>query len=119
MRVITTGATGFIGSYFVTHSSEYHIKTVDLVNQNIELISFKGYDCILHLAALVHQMKGAPESDYFRINRDLAVEVAQKAKKDGVKQFILMSTAKVYGESTTGLFNLFQNFFQGYLDQNK
>ncbi len=32
----------------------------------------------------------------------MAYEVAQKAKSMGVKQFVFMSTAKVFGESTTG-----------------
>ena len=48
-------------------------------------------------------MKGAPEEQYFKINRDLALEVAQKAKLQGVKQFVFMSTAKVFGESTTDM----------------
>jgi len=47
-------------------------------------------------------MKGAPESEYFKINSDLAFETALKAKNEGVKHFIFMSTIKVYGESTTG-----------------
>jgi UDP-glucose 4-epimerase len=34
---------------------------------------------------------------YFKINRDLAYETAQKAKLDGVKQFIFLSSMSVYG----------------------
>jgi UDP-glucose 4-epimerase len=46
-------------------------------------------------------MQGAPEEQYFKINRDLDYEVAKRAKEHGVKHFVLMSTAKVFGESTT------------------
>jgi UDP-glucose 4-epimerase len=36
---------------------------------------------------------------YYKINTDLTVETAQKAKADGVRQFIFMSSAIVYGDS--------------------
>jgi len=38
-------------------------------------------------------MHGAPEDEYFKVNRDLAYEVAKKAKAEGVK-LVFMSTAK-------------------------
>ncbi|NQV00493.1 MAG: NAD-dependent epimerase/dehydratase family protein, partial [Parcubacteria group bacterium] len=37
------------------------------------------------------------EDLYFRVNRSLTVEVAKKAKIEGVKQFIFMSSMSVYG----------------------
>lgn len=37
---------------------------------------------------------------YFRVNRDLAYEVAKKAKKEGVSQFIFLSSMSVYGMET-------------------
>ena len=37
---------------------------------------------------------------YFRVNRDLAYEVAKKAKKEGVSQFIFLSSMSVYGMDT-------------------
>ena len=36
---------------------------------------------------------------YYAVNTDLTVETAKKAKADGVKQFIFMSSAIVYGNS--------------------
>lgn len=101
MKIIITGASGFIGSNFISHNKEREIQSVCLLEKSLSSYSFKGNDVLLHLAALVHQMKGAPDSEYYRINTDLAYETALKAKKDGVKQFIFLSTIKVYGESTT------------------
>jgi len=101
MKVLITGSSGFIGTNFIKNSTDLSIIEVDLLTQRINDIDFSGTDSVLHLAALVHQMKGAPEEQYFKINRDLAFEVAQKAKFQGVKQFVFMSTAKVFGESTT------------------
>src|SRR5699024_7629467 len=37
------------------------------------------------------------EDKYYQVNRDLTIEVAKKAKEDGAKQFIFMSSIIVYG----------------------
>jgi nucleoside-diphosphate-sugar epimerase len=100
--ILIPGSSGFIGTHFIKNFPELNIVEVDLLTQNVDEIDFSGIDSVLHLAALVHQMKGAPEEQYFKINRDLAYNVAKRAKEQGVKHFLLMSTAKVFGESTTG-----------------
>ena len=41
------------------------------------------------------------EDLYYRVNRDLAIEVAKKAKAEGVKQFVFMSSIIVYGDSSS------------------
>lgn len=101
MVILITGSSGFIGTNFIRNSPEFKNIEVDLLTKNIEEIDFSNVNSVLHLAALVHQMKGAPEEQYSKINRDLAYEVAKRAKVEGVKHFVLMSTAKVFGESTT------------------
>jgi nucleoside-diphosphate-sugar epimerase len=103
MKLLITGSSGFVGTNFIKNASNFNITKIDLLNQKTENIDFSGIDAILHLAALVHQMQGAPEDLYFKTNRDLAYEVAKRAKEQGVKQFVLMSTVKVFGESTTGI----------------
>ena len=40
------------------------------------------------------------EQLYYKVNRDLTIEAAQKAKDEGVKQFIFMSSIIVYGDSS-------------------
>jgi len=100
IKIFTTGACGFVGSNFIQDTPDFEHFQVDLLTKKLDSYSFHDADCVLHLAALVHQMKGAPQEEYFRINSDLAYETALKAKNEGVKHFILMSTIKVYGEST-------------------
>lgn len=100
-KILITGSSGFVGTNFIKNSKEFDIVEVDLLIQKIEEIDFTKTNSVLHLAALAHQMSGAPEEEYFRINRDLAYEVAKKGKAEGVKHFVFMSTAKVFGESTT------------------
>lgn len=96
--VMVTGASGFIGSNFIEkYKEEYNIIPVCLIKNRPEDLDFTGVDTILHLAALVHQMKGAPEEKYFEINTRLTERLAKKAKEHGVKHFIFYSTVKVYG----------------------
>ncbi len=41
------------------------------------------------------------EDLYYKVNRDLTIETAEKAKAEGVKQFIFMSSIIVYGDSSS------------------
>lgn len=96
--LMITGATGFIGSNFIKrYESEYNIIPICLIENKPEEIDYRGVDSILHLAALVHQMKGAPEEKYFEVNTELTRRIATEAKKNGVKHFVFYSTVKVYG----------------------
>lgn len=59
---------------------------------------FSQYDVVLHVAAIVHdRSRRATEDLYYRVNRDLATATAEKAKTEGVRQFIFMSSISVYG----------------------
>lgn len=100
MRILLTGANGFIGKNIMDDFKEFDIIPFSLKNNPVSDIDFSDIDIVIHLAALVHQMKGAPDVEYFRINSDLTFELANAAKNNGVKQFIFMSTVKVFGEGT-------------------
>jgi UDP-glucose 4-epimerase len=98
IRILITGANGFIGTNFRRFSKYHDIEEVSLYENKPEDISFEKYDIVLHLAAIVHQSKKIPESEYFKVNKDLCLRVAEQAKKAGIKQFVFLSTLKVYGE---------------------
>ena len=96
--LMITGASGFIGSNFIErYKDKYNIIPMDLLKIKPEEIDFNGVDTVLHLAALVHQMQGAPREKYFEVNTELTKRVAEEAKKQGVKHFVFYSTVKVYG----------------------
>lgn len=96
--LMITGASGFIGSNFIArYKDKYNIISIDLIKNKPEDIDFKNVDCVLHLAALVHQMKGAPREKYFEVNTELTRRVAKCAKASGVKHFVFYSTVAVYG----------------------
>lgn len=96
--LMITGASGFIGSNFIErYKDKYNIIPVDLLKVKPEELNFENVDCVLHLAALVHQMKGAPREKYFEVNTELTKRMAEESKKQGVKHFVFYSTVKVYG----------------------
>lgn len=98
-RILIIGANSFIGTNFMKSSVYKEIREVSLLENRLENINFENVDVVLHLAALVHQSKKIRTEEYFNINRDLPLRVAELAKRSGVKQFIFLSTVKVYGKS--------------------
>lgn len=100
-KLLITGANGFIGNYFCKkYSQKYDITTFSFLKDDFESLHVKDVDVILHLSALVHQMGGASADEYERVNVFNTLKLAQKAKENGVKHFVFMSTVKVYGEES-------------------
>jgi nucleoside-diphosphate-sugar epimerase len=102
MKILITGKNSYIGMSFEKWLNQwpdvYQVDTICLINDNWENYDFSQYDVVFHVAGIVHQKeKPGMKNLYFSINRDLAIEVAKKAKKSGVKQFIFMSSMAVYG----------------------
>lgn len=107
-KVLITGAKSYIGESFekwVTqkYPGEFQIVTVDMIDGGWREKSFEGYDSVFHVAGIAHADVGNVSEEtkafYYKINRDLAIETAEKAKKEGVEQFVFMSSAIIYGES--------------------
>lgn len=107
IKILITGAGSFIGTAFASYLAQwplsYQVDTLDMVDGSWRNKCFAGYDTVYHVAGLAHSDSGHMNEErkalYYRINTDLAVETAKKAKADGVKQFIFMSSAIVYGDS--------------------
>ena len=96
--LMITGASGFIGTNFIEkYKVDFNIIPVCLIENKPEDLDYTGVDCILHLAALVHQINRAPEEKYFEVNTELTKRLANKAKESGVGHFVFYSTVAVYG----------------------
>jgi len=98
MRILIIGKNSFIGRNFIQFSKFKNITEVDSINLVPNEFDYSNYDVIIHLAAIVHQTKKIGIDEYIKVNTELPVRVAKKAKQDGVKQFIFLSTTKVYGD---------------------
>lgn len=99
-RILIVGQGSYIGTSFARWLAqwpdEYSVDTIDARDGSWRERSFGGYDSVLHVAGIAHVSK-RKEAFYMRVNRDLAIESAAKAKRDGAKQFIFMSSIIVYG----------------------
>ena len=106
-KILITGANSYIGTsfekYMAQFGDEYVVDTVDMIVDSWKSKDFSGYDCVFHVAGIAHSDNGKiskeKEKLYYAVNTDLTIETAKKAKADGVKQFIFMSSAIVYGNS--------------------
>ncbi len=80
------------------------MQTFSFLQDDFESLHVKGIDVILHLSALVHQMGGVSADEYESVNVSHTLKLAQKAKESGVRHFVFMSTVKVYGEESKGMY---------------
>ncbi len=100
-KMLITGSNGFVGTYFInTYKNKYKIETFRFLKDDINNLDCSDINVVFHLSALVHQMGGASAEEYERVNVNQTLELVKKAKESGVKQFVFMSTVKVYGEET-------------------
>lgn len=107
-KILITGANSYIGTSFERYINEnfnedYSVDTVDMIDGSWRDSSFAGYDCVFHVSGIAHADTGKVSEErkafYYKINTELTVETAIKAKAEGVKQFVFMSSAIVYGNS--------------------
>lgn len=106
-KILITGAGSYIGTSFEEYlkkwPDKYSVDTVDMIDGTWREKDFSEYDTVFHVAGIAHSDSGkiSPEKAklYYSVNTDLTIETANKAKAEGVKQFIFMSSAIVYGDS--------------------
>ena len=107
-RVLITGANSFIGTSFEKYIDDHYSKqltvdTVDMIDGSWRQKDFSNYDVVFHVAGIAHAYVGKVDEEtkaiYYAVNTNLAIETCKKAKADGVKQFVFMSSAIIYGDS--------------------
>ncbi|HIC8797875.1 SDR family oxidoreductase [Aeromonas veronii] len=123
VKVLLTGATGFVGSTLLARlkkqseiqvvvttrkdTPETDVNTIfvgDVDGTTDFSVALRDTDTVIHCAARAHIMSDDvpdPLSEYRRVNVAGTLNLAQQAVKYGVKRFIFISSIKVNGESTT------------------
>ncbi len=105
-RVLITGKNSYIGTslenWLMREPNKYKVDTVDMKDGSWKEKDFSQYDVVFHVAGIAHVSSDPKMEDlYYKVNRDLTIETAEKAKAEGVKQFIFMSSIIVYGDSSS------------------
>ena len=107
-KVLITGANSYIGTSFeeyakLWYGEEFAVDAIDMKDGSWKQTDFSMYDVVFHVAGIAHADVGNVSKEtkklYYAVNTDLAIETCKKAKNDGVKQFVFMSSAIVYGDS--------------------
>ena len=106
-NILITGAGSYIGESFKDYAKAHYpalvVDSIDMIDGSWKSKAFSKYDIVYHVAGLAHADVGsvdeATKEKYYSVNTDLAVEVCKKAKAEGVKEFIFMSSMIVYGDS--------------------
>jgi nucleoside-diphosphate-sugar epimerase len=123
MRILVTGASGFVGGPVCRRllAAGHHVVAavrrddaflpMDVEARRVDELgpdtdwhgALKGCDAVIHLAARAHVMKDRaadPLSVFRRVNRDGAVRLAEQAAAAGVSRLVFVSSIKVNGEAT-------------------
>ena len=120
-RVLITGRNSYIGNaveeWLTQWPQEYSVDKISVRDGSWRTLNWQNYDVLIHVAGIAHNSSDASlEDEYYRVNRDLTVEIAKKAKVDNIKHFVNMSSIIVFGtkqEEITPLTNPHPDNFYG------
>lgn len=123
MKVLVTGANGFVGSWLCdvlqreghevvrairsgecTNPLHHHIVIGDMDGGTDWLPALAGVEVVIHTAARVHVLHESvtdPLSEFRHVNIDATVRLAEQAAESGVQRFIFISTIGVLGNYST------------------
>lgn len=102
MRVLITGKKSFVGNHLAdwleNYPGQFRVDKISVKNEDEwQQQDFSVYDVMVHVAGIAH-VSTDPEmaAKYYAVNRDLTEKIAKKAKEEGVKQFVFLSSIIVY-----------------------
>lgn len=103
-NILITGLNSYVGKaveeWLKKNNNQYHVETIDMIGDTWKFYNFTNVDVVYHVAGIAHADVGNLSDEqkklYYRVNTELAIEVAHKAKSFGVKQFIFMSSMIIY-----------------------
>ncbi|KYH13843.1 NAD-dependent epimerase/dehydratase family protein [Staphylococcus kloosii] len=98
--ILITGKNGYVGNQLNDYlkAKGNIVELINVKGNQWKELDFNKYDVVIHLAAIVHNNNpNATMLDYMNVNYHLTKELAEKAKNQGVNQFLFFSTMSVFG----------------------
>lgn len=94
MKIVVTGAGGFIGARLVPHLTKLGHTPVGLSRSDLDRphAAMAGAQAVIHLAGIAHST-GTSVSQYSKINTELAYDLAAAAQECGVERFVYVSSS--------------------------
>lgn len=101
-NVLILGANSYIGKHLKNCLEQFpDAYSVTILSQRDEQwrsLDFSVFDSVVDCVGIAHRRETKENAhEYYEVNADLAFQTAQKAKDDGIKQFIFLSSMSVYG----------------------
>lgn len=102
IRILITGKNSYVGrnieEWIRNFPDTYSVESISLRDDSWKEQDFSNYDVIVQVVGIAHIKETKVNSElYYKVNRDLVFETAFKAKTEGVRHFILLSSMSVYG----------------------
>lgn len=104
-RITITGSSGFVGKNLVHYLSEreHCIHTLSLRSKEWKLLIPSTTEVIIHLAGKAHDTANTSNADeYFKVNRDLTIELFDHFIKSDAKNFFYFSSVKAVADTVEG-----------------
>lgn len=102
-KILIVGEGSFIGGsiqkWLRQYPNDYKVTTITSKFNLWREVDFSKYEVVINVAGIAHiKIRPKMEPLFYAINRDLAVNLAKKAKAEGVLQYIYLSSMNVYGD---------------------
>ena len=105
MKLLIAGKNSYIGCHigeFVrTKEPDSDVRYISVREDDWKTCDLSDFDAVVFAAAIVHRKDITDEKLYHQVNAQLPYEFARKAKAQGVKRFLFLSTAGVYDSDKT------------------
>ena len=104
MKIIITGAAGFVGSNLSKYLEDKGNVVGKLSLRNPDWILNKNADVIIHLAGKAHDTANTSADDeYFKVNRDLTIRLFEEFLNSEIRDFIYFSSVKATADTIEGI----------------
>lgn len=99
MKILIIGKDSYIGNHIDQWLSGkgWKVDQLDVLKDEWKSFDFSTYDALVHVAGIVHRPDCNDKDLYKRVNTDLPIQIAKKAKEQHVKTFLFLSTMAVFG----------------------